>query len=220
MKLYNLIKKDLKKLGKISTSTYDEIQRQSKIINNRFEVLERRGIEGKSMAYRYAQYELETQTPRYEETKRELRSIPVEEMLERSIDIERKYMSNTSKYTGLKKISKDRYNKMSDRFDEFDEEGKHTNRFRDNISVDMLDDFFDSGGGALLENGFLDSYQIIEDWLASVIVEKNDFEKFQKTLIEHNQKADFNYNEYRRDLKELKYKRIPRKLKKKRKKQK
>lgn len=130
-----------------------EIQRMSKQINQRFYRLEKAGYEGDT-AYRYAQKETGKNKPRYSVSLNKIMGMSLEEMYQTAIEINAKLISPTSTIRGIKELENRRLESSSQALEELGI----------NLSPQEIKELVTNGGGELLGNKWLDSYQIVDDW--------------------------------------------------------
>lgn len=152
----------------------NDIQRNAKKLNKRFERLEELGIGLNESAYRYSQAELNQDTPRFEYRKKELNKLSNQDLRELDRSIEKKLESKSSTISGIKEINEKRIsNAVYSLNKKLGLEGKEA------ITEKSFKAFIETGGSDLLNNPKLSSTQVIEDWLdlTKKGIKKNDFIK-------------------------------------------
>lgn len=133
-----------------------EVKQMSKQINQRYYRLEKQGLENDSYAYKLSKKETGKSKPRYTESLNKLEDKPLDTLYQESIDIFSKLFSKTSKIGGVKEIQEKRINKAIESLE-----------INAGIKVDKNDfkQFLELGGGEILNSKYLDSTQIIEDFV-------------------------------------------------------
>lgn len=133
----------------------DEVIRMGKIINQRFYRMEKSNLQSGSYAYKQAQIELDQHKPRYVTNKNKIAKTPLDRLYRQYMELYAKENSTTSLVSGVRRINKKRISAAVDRL---------TAITGTEISEDEFTEFLDAGGSELLNNKYLDSDQIIEDW--------------------------------------------------------
>lgn len=133
-----------------------EVKQMAKQINQRFYRLEKQGLENDSYAYNLSKKETGKIKPRYTESLNKLEDKPLDTLYQESMDIFSKLFSKTSKIRGVKEIQEKRITK-----------GMETLEYNIGIKIDKNDfkQFLQLGGGEFLNSKYLDSNQIIEDFV-------------------------------------------------------
>lgn len=132
-----------------------EAQRLAKQVNQRFYRLEKKERGLKESAYRYAQVETNKDKPRYTTNINKISSMSDVELTEFMLSLRRKVSSPTSTLRGLKTVEAKRI-----------ENAVYVINKSTGVAIDEEDfrNFLDNGGGKLL-NKYMDSTQLIKDWL-------------------------------------------------------
>ena len=132
-----------------------EAQRLAKQVNQRFYRLEKKERGLKESAYRYAQFETNKDKPRYTTNINKISSMSDAELTEFMLSLRRKVSSPTSTLRGLKTVEAKRI-----------ENAVYVINKSTGVAIDEEDfrNFLDNGGGKLL-NKYMDSTQLIKDWL-------------------------------------------------------
>ncbi len=132
-----------------------EAQRLAKQVNQRFYRLEKKERGLKESAYRYAQVETNKDKPRYTTNINKISSMSDAELTEFMLSLRRKVSSPTSTLRGLKTVEAKRI-----------ENAIYVINKSTGVAIDEEDfrNFLDNGGGKLL-NKYMDSTQLIKDWL-------------------------------------------------------
>lgn len=133
-----------------------EVKQMSKQINQRFYRLEKQGLETDSYAYKLSKKETGKTKPRYTESLNKLEDKPLDTLYQESMDIFSKLFSKSSKIRGVKEIQEKRINKAIENLE-----------FSAGVKIDKNDfkQFLELGGGEFLNSKYLDSTQIIEDFV-------------------------------------------------------
>lgn len=132
-----------------------EAQRLAKQVNQRFYRLEKKDRGLKESAYRYAQAETNKDKPRYTTNVNKISSMSEAELNEFMLSLRKKVNSLTSTFRGLKAVERKRI-----------ENAVYIINKSTGIDIEESDfkDFLENGGGKLL-NKYMDSIQLIKDWL-------------------------------------------------------
>ena len=132
-----------------------EAQRLAKQVNQRFYRLEKKERGLKEAAYRYAQAETNKDKPRYTTNINKISNMSEAELNEFMLSLRKKVNSPTSTFRGLKAVESKRI-----------ENAVYVINKSPGVDIDEEDfkDFLDNGGGKLL-NKYMDSSQLIKDWL-------------------------------------------------------
>lgn len=132
-----------------------EAQRLAKQVNQRFYRLEKKERGLKEAAYRYAQAETNKQKPRYTTNINKISNMSDVELTEFMLSLRKKVESPTSTFRGLVGLENKRIDNSI-----------YVLKKELNIDVDKKEfiDFIESGGGKLL-NKYMDSDQLIKNWL-------------------------------------------------------
>lgn len=132
-----------------------EAQRLAKQVNQRFYRLEKKERGLKEAAYRYAQAETNKQKPRYTTNINKISNMSEAELNEFMLSLRKKVESPTSTFRGLKAVESKRI-----------ENAVYVINKSTGVDIDeeYFKDFLDNGGGKLL-NKYMDSTQLIKDWL-------------------------------------------------------
>lgn len=133
------------------------IYKKSKQINQRFYRLEKKNAGLNEAAYHFAKKETGMEKPRYTVNKDKIKAMNVSEAYEQLLKIDKKLKSDTSTFRGLKKVGQRR---LEATFKSLKEEHYELS----GISELQWKQFLESGGGELL-NKYMDSKQLIEDWV-------------------------------------------------------
>lgn len=132
-----------------------EAQRLAKQVNQRFYRLEKKEQGLKESSYRYAQAETNKDKPRYTTNINKISSMSEAELTEFMLSLRKKVSSPTSTLRGLKTVEAKRI-----------ENAVYVINKSTGVNIDEEDfrNFLDNGGGKLL-NKYMDSTQLIKDWL-------------------------------------------------------
>lgn len=132
-----------------------EAQRLAKQVNQRFYRLEKKDRGLKESAYRYAQAETNKEKPRYTTNINKISNMSEAELNEFMLSLRKKVSSPTSTFRGLKAVESKRI-----------ENAIYVLNKSTGIDIEETDfkDFLENGGGKLL-NRYMDSTQLIKDWL-------------------------------------------------------
>lgn len=132
------------------------VAKRAKQLNQRFYRLEKaeKGL-GES-AYRYAQYETGKEKPRYSQSASVYEKMDIADIVEVGYQINSKIASKTSSMLGLEEIAYDRLKNQLKSIKDI---------VADEVSDQEWIDFITYGGGEYLNSKYLDSTQIIDDWV-------------------------------------------------------
>ena len=132
-----------------------EARRLAKQVNQRFYRLEKKERGLKESAYRYAQAETNKEKPRYTTNINKISNMSEADLTEFILSLRKKVISPTSTLRGLKTVEAKRI-----------ENAVYVINKSTGVTIDEEDfrNFLDNGGGKLL-NKYMDSTQLIKDWL-------------------------------------------------------
>lgn len=158
-----------------------EVARMSRQVNQRFYRLEKKGIGLNETAYSYAQSETGKEKPRYTTSVKKLEKMSFNELYNLALNINVKIVSGTSSIKGIKKIGKKRISKATEKLKET------LNLDDDEFNEEDLEEFIELGGSDLLNNKYMDSNQVIEDFIelskqGNITVKEfiREFKRFKK----------------------------------------
>ena len=158
-----------------------EVARMSQQLNQRFYRLEKKGIGLSETAYSYAQSETGKEKPRYTTSVNKLSQLSFNELYNLALNINVKIVSGTSSIKGIKKIGKKRISKATEKLKE------NLNLDDVEFNEDDLEEFIKLGGSDLLNNKYMDSNQVIEDFIelskqGNITVKEfiREFKRFKK----------------------------------------
>lgn len=158
-----------------------EVARMSQQLNQRFYRLEKKGIGLNETAYSYAQSETGKEKPRYTTSVNKLSQLSFNELYNLALNINVKIVSGTSSIKGIKKIGKKRISKATEKLKE------SLNLDNDEFNEEDLEEFIELGGSDLLNNKYMDSNQVIEDFIelskqGNITVKEfiREFKRFKK----------------------------------------
>mgnify|MGYP004728803633 FL=1 len=132
-----------------------EAQRLAKQVNQRFYRLEKKSIGLRESAYRYAQAETNKEKPRYTTNINKISSMSEVELTEFMLSLRKKVKSPSSTIRGLRGVENRRIENSIYILNK---------TFNVDINKDEYIDFIENGGGNLL-NKYMDSKQLVKDWL-------------------------------------------------------
>ena len=191
---FNTIR-ELRISGKIE-GLVDIVQQMSKQTNQRFYRLEKKGMAKSSYGYQRAQDETGRKKPRYTESKAKLSKMDAEDLYRLAIDLNAKIASDTTTVTGLIEIENKR---LFSRTQALESRGL-------SLTESELKEFLDGGGSDFLNNKYLDSTQVIDDFIeatknGNMTVEQfiNEYTKGQKRIIKSGAQP-FDYGKANRNL--------------------
>lgn len=132
-----------------------EAQRLAKQVNQRFYRLEKKSVGLRESAYRYAQVETNKEKPRYTTNINKISSMSEAELTEFMLSLRKKVESPSSTIRGLRGVENRRI-----------ENSIYVLNKTLNIDInkDEYINFIENGGGKLL-NKYMDSKQLVKDWL-------------------------------------------------------
>lgn len=158
-----------------------EVARMSQQLNQRFYRLEKKGIGLNETAYSYAQSETGKEKPRYTTSVNKLSQLSFNELYNLALNINVKIVSGTSSIKGIKQIGKKRITKATEKLKET------LNLDDDEFNEEDLKEFIELGGTDLLNNKYMDSNQVIEDFIeltkqGNITVKEfiREFKRFKK----------------------------------------
>ena len=160
------------------------IYKKSKQLNQRFYRLEKKKAGLKEAAYYYAQKETGMQKPRYTVNKDKIKAMNTSQAYAQLLKIDKKLKSDTSTLRGLKGLAKRRIDAQMDVIKQYHDALSVTDR--------QWIAFLESGGGELL-NRYMDSQQLIEDWMRNLkegISSKDFIKTYNKFMDDTNEPFD------------------------------
>lgn len=134
----------------------DMVAAMGKQANQRFYRLEKKGKASSSYGYQRRQQETGKEKPRYTQSKNKLRQLDTGTLYEMALDLNAKLASKTTTITGLDYIEEKRLSSASDTLAE---------RYGIDLRPSDLKEFFKAGGADFLNSKYLDSTQILEDFV-------------------------------------------------------
>ena len=133
-----------------------EIRRMSKALNQRFRELEKRGLQGDSYAYKYARSETGKNKPRYTESMNVLMNYDLNTLFEQGLQVNVKMYSSSTSIPVVRATKEKKLNKAIQTLqDEIGEE----------IDYNEFENFLKLGGGEFMNYKYLDSTQVVEDFV-------------------------------------------------------
>lgn len=191
---FNIIR-ELRISGNIE-GLIDIVQQMSKQTNQRFYRLEKKGISKSSYGYQRAQDETGRKKPRYTESKAKLSKMDAEDLYRLAIDLNAKIASDTTTVTGLREIE---HKRLYNRTQSLEAHGL-------SLTESEFKEFLDAGGSEFLNNKFLDSTQVIDDFIGAtksgnMTVKQfiDEYTKGQKRIIKSGS-VPFDYGKAHRNL--------------------
>lgn len=171
------------------------IYKKSKQINQRFYRLEKKNAGLSEAAYYYAKKETGMEKPRYTVNKQKIAAMSVDQAYAQLLKIEKKIQSDTSTFGGLKKLGQRRIEAQLTALRERDE--------MSGVTDEQWINFLESGGGLLL-NKYMDSTQLIEDWMRNIKkgVTTDEFINTYNKYID-NTEVPFDLGKVDRELKSI-----------------
>lgn len=131
------------------------VARMSKQLNQRLYRLEKKGVSGSSYGYQMAQVFTGKEKPRYSESYNKLSNMDAGDLYEIALDVNAKLYSGSTTISGLRAMEERRLNRRAETLNEFGVD----------LSPDELKQFFELGGAEFLNSKYLDSVQILEDFV-------------------------------------------------------
>ena len=127
----------------------------AKQLNQRFYRLEKAGVSESSYGYDVAQRETGKDKPRYTQNAEKLAQYNQDELIRLAMDMNAKLVSDTTTIAGLAAIEERRLQASSDKL------------YSLGIDIEPADlkAFFDAGGAEFLNNKYLDSTQVLDDFV-------------------------------------------------------
>ena len=160
-------------------SIINKVIKMSKQVNQRFYRIEKKGLSNDSYGYERAQLETGKEKPRYSTSYNVLNEYPLQTLYEMGLQINIKIYSDTTTIGGIEGIQKKR----------IDEAVKALNDKGIKIGREEFLNFIESGGDEFLNNKYLSSTQIIEDFVeitkdGNVSVKEflREFKRYRKQL--------------------------------------
>ena len=175
----------------------NEVMRMAKVINQRFYRLEKTNLQKGSYAYKQAAAELGKDKPRYVTGKDKIAKTPLDRLYRTYIELYNKHYSDTSLISGVRRINKKRIQTAVDRINDIiarnnGQIGKTGDIGK--ISESDFIEFLDNGGAELLNSKYIDSDQLIEDWIEATkngnVTTKEflrEFKRFKNQNINYGQ---------------------------------
>lgn len=177
-----------------------EISRMAKQVNQRLYRLEKKGLQKDSYGYQRASLETGKEKPRYSVSENVLSNMGFQKLYELGLQLNVKIYSKTTTIRGVKEVQEERITKSIDVLES-----------RTGLSIERktFEEFLKSGGGELLNNRYLDSTQIIEDFYNTTkdtkVTVKEFIREFTRFKNIKSQRVD--YGRIKRNLKNLKKRR-------------
>lgn len=165
----------------------------NKRLNQRFRELEKKGLTKESYAYQRAVIETGRERPRYTEAVSKLSKMDLDTLYKEAIDVAVKLDSDTTSLKGLYEI---RNKKLQSTVDTLQGYGI-------DIEKNDLIDFFANNGGMLLNSKYLDSLQILDDFVEFSKNGNVSVDEFVKTYKWYNSRAKNNPVDYGKVRKNL-----------------
>ena len=190
----------------------NEVAHMAKVINQRFYRLEKQNLQKGSYAYTQAAAELNKEKPRYITNKNEIAKTPLDRLYRTYIELYNKQYSETSLVSGVKRINKKRIQTAVDRINYIIQlnQGKQGSTNIGAISERDFTEFLETGGSELLNTKYMDSEQILEDWVESTkggnISTKEFLREFKRFKSQN-----INYGQAMRNIDRLRQRRAQRK---------
>lgn len=131
------------------------VARMSKQLNQRLYRLEKKGVSSSSYGYQMAQVFTGKEKPRYSESYNKLSNMDAGDLYEIALDVNAKLYSGSTTISGLRAMEERRLNRRAETLNEFGVD----------LSPDELKQFFELGGAEFLNSKYLDSVQILEDFV-------------------------------------------------------
>lgn len=195
-------------------SIINKVIKMSKQVNQRFYRIEKKGLSNDSYGYERAQLETGKEKPRYSTSYNVLNEYPLQTLYEMGLQINMKIYSDTTTIQGIKGIQEKR----------IDEAVKVLND-KKGIIIGRKEflNFIENGAGEFLNNKYLSSTQIIEDFVditkdGNVSIKEflREFKRYRKQLASKKRPdyTNIQRNLYNlRDRKNRKRKNVKRKRK-------
>lgn len=182
-----------------------EVKQMAKQINQRFYRLEKQELENDSYAYQLSKKETGKTKPRYSESLNKLEDKPLDTLYQESMDIFSKLFSKTSKIRGVKEIQEKRITKAIENLE-----------FSAGVKIDKNDfkQFLELGGGEFLNSKYLDSTQIIEDFVDATKDGNISIKEFLREFKRFKKIQKRTYPKIKRNLTNLLSRKKKRKIKK------
>lgn len=175
-----------------------EIRRMSKALNQRFRELEKRGLQGDSYAYKYARSETGKDKPRYTESMNVLMNYDLNTLFEQGLQVNVKMYSSSSSIPVVRATKEKKLTKAIQTLqDEIGEE----------IDYNDFENFLKLGGGELMNYKYLDSTQVVEDFIeftkSGNISTKEFIREFKRYKKRMNKGLSVDIGKIRRNLSNL-----------------
>lgn len=177
-----------------------EIARMARQVNQRLYRLEKKGLQKDSYGYQRASLETGKEKPRYSVSENVLSNMGFQKLYELGLQLNVKIYSKTTTIRGVKEVQEERITKSIDVLE---------SKTGLSIKRKTFEEFLKSGGGELLNNRYLDSTQIIEDFYNTTkdtkVTVKEFIREFTRFKNIKSQRVD--YGRIKRNLKNLKKRR-------------
>lgn len=181
------------KKGKRKDLLVEEVRRMARQVNQRFYRLEKAGKGVNDTAYLYAQRETGKIKPRFTVNTNKLQNMSISDLYELGLEIDAKIRSRTSTLSGLVEVEKNRLDFSARRLEQLSGYLKGSG-----VSRDTLKQFFEYGGAEFINSRYLDSTQLIEDFVKFTQEGNVSVKHFMRELKRYKDVANIDYGKLTR----------------------
>lgn len=190
------------KKGKRKDLLVEEVRRMSRQINQRFYRLEKAGKGVNDTAYLYAQRETGKMKPRYTVNKNKLENMSISDLYDLGLEIDAKIRSKTSTLIGLDEVYRNRLDCSARKLEQLSGYLEGTG-----VSRETLKEFFEYGGAEFINSRYLDSTQLVEDFVRYTQEGNVSVKQFMRELKRYKDVANIDYGRVERSWKRIDAKR-------------
>ena len=190
------------KTGKRKDLLVEEVRRMARQINQRFYRLEKAGKGVNDTAYLFAQRETGKMKPRYTVNKNKLENMSISDLYDLGLEIDAKIRSKTSTLRGLDEVYINRLDFSARKLEQLSGylEGS-------GVSRETLKEFFEYGGAEFINSRYLDSTQLVEDFVRYTQEGNVSVKQFMRELKRYKDVANVDYGRVTRSWKRIDAKR-------------
>lgn len=190
------------KKGKRKDLLVEEVRRMAKQVNQRFYRLEKAGKGVNDTAYQYAQRETGKLKPRFTVNTNKLQNMTISDLYDLGLEIDAKIRSRTSTLTGLAEVERNRLDFSARKLEQLSGYLEGTG-----VSRDTLKSFFEYGGAEFINSRYLDSTQLIEDFVKFTQEGNVSVKQFMRELKRYKDVASIDYGKVTRSWQRIDAKR-------------
>lgn len=176
------------KKGKRKDLLVEEVRRMARQVNQRFYRLEKAGKGINDTAYAYAQRETGKVKPRFTVNTNKLKSMSLSDLYDLGLEIDAKIRSKTSTLKGLAEVERNRLDYSARKLEQLSVYLEGTG-----VSRETLKQFFEYGGAEFINSRYLDSTQLIEDFVKYTQEGNVSAKQFMRELKRYKDVASVDY---------------------------